>query len=99
MSLSEVDRIRLRACSAVLTLNRRELEWASAQPSDVLGDEIAREVATSLAGAPDPGTSRIVRATTYLPARVQYVGQRAVLVFPRLARRLLRGTGLHHRMY
>lgn len=99
MSLDETERVRLRACSAVLTSNRRELEWAAAQSPVDLGGDLAREVAAVLDGAPVPGESRLVRATTHLPARVQYLGQRAVLLFPRLARRLLRGTGLHHQMY
>lgn len=99
MSLSESERIRLRACGAVLTSNRRELEWASAQSPEVLGDDLTHEIAASLAGAPVPGESRLVRATTLLPAWVQYAGQRAVLLFPRLARRLLRGTGLHNQMF
>lgn len=99
MSLVEVERIRLRACSAVLTLNRRELEQAATRSGDVLGSELAEEVAGALERAPVPGRSGIVRATTYLPAWVQYVGQRGVLLFPGLARRLLRGTGLHHQMF
>jgi len=99
VSLSESERIRLRACGAVLTSNRRELEWASAQSPEVLGDDLTHEIAASLAGAPVPGESRLVRATTLLPAWVQYAGQRAVLLFPRLARRLLRGTGLHNQMF
>lgn len=99
MTISEVERIRLRACGAVLTLNRRELEQAAAHGRDALGSELAEEVARALERAPIPGRSGIVRATTYLPAWVQYVGQRGVLLFPGLARRLLRGTGLHHQMF
>ncbi|NBO57028.1 MAG: hypothetical protein EBU84_21095 [Actinobacteria bacterium] len=93
------DRIRLRACSAVLTLNRSELEWANSQTSDVLGMEIKAAIREALTIAPVPGRSRLVRATTYLPPRAQYLGQRAVLLFPRLAHRILRSTGLHHQLY
>ena len=99
MNLSEQERAQLRACSAVLTLNRRELEWAAEQPRDVLGLELCDEVRKALTSAPVPGESSLVRMTTYLPAWIQYVGQRAVLLFPSLSRRILRGTGLHHQMY
>lgn len=99
MTLSDSERTRLRVASAILALNRRELEWADSLPPGVLSVDLKREVQTSLHSAPVPGESSLVRATTYLPAWMQYVGQRAVLLFPGVARRILRGTGLHHRMY
>lgn len=99
MTVKEIDRIRLRVCSAVLTNNRRELEWAAGLPRDVVGPELMVEVAQALADAPVPGEHGIVRLTNHLPAAVQYAGQRAVLFFPRIARRLLRASGLHHRMF
>lgn len=99
MTVGEIDMIRLRVCSAVLTNNRRELEWAAGLPRDVVGPELIRELDRALADAPVPGEHGIVRLTNYLPAIVQYVGQRAILLFPRTARRLLRASGLHHRMF
>lgn len=97
--LTANEKVLLRVSSAVLTLNRRELEWAMSQPTELIGDDLAREVQSALRDAPVPGESRLVRTTTYLPTRLQYIGQRAILLFPALARRILRGTGLHHQMY
>lgn len=99
MILTDDERAQLRACSAVLTLNRRELEWAAGQRDGVLGPELLDEVRSALLSAPIPGSSGLVRMTMYLPAWVQFVGQRAVLLFPSLARRILRSTGLHHQTY
>lgn len=99
MTLTDDERAQLRACSAVLTLNRRELEWAAGQHHGVLGPELLDEVRSALMSAPIPGSSGLVRMTMYLPSWVQFLGQRAVLLFPSLARRILRSTGLHHQMY
>jgi hypothetical protein len=43
--------------------------------------------------------SRLVRVSYYLPAWIQFLGQRAVLVSPRLAHWVLRKTRIHHRWY
>lgn len=99
MTVGASEGTRLRVCSAILTNNRRELEWAAGLPRDVVGPELMGEVEQALADAPVPGEHGIVRLTNHLPAVVQYVGQRAVLLFPRIARRLLRASGLHHRMF
>ena len=99
MSFSEDERVRLRACSAILSLNRRELGWALAQPKETLGSDLYDEVRTAVVSAPVLGKSRLVRLTMYLPAWAQYVGQRFVLLFPSLSRRILRSTGLHHQMH
>lgn len=99
MTLTESDLIRLRASIAVLSANRRDLEWASNQPVELMGEDLMREVLTTLEIAAVPGQSRLLRATAAMPAWLQYTGQRAVLLFPRIARRILRTTGLHHQMY
>lgn len=99
MTISADDKIRLRVCSAILTLNRRELEWAIAQSRAIIGEDLFSEAMKALEKAPTPGEYGLVQMTNYLPAWVQYVGQRAVLLFPSIARRLLRSSGLHHQMY
>jgi hypothetical protein len=99
MTLTANERIRLRVCSAIITRNRRELEWAVTQPLEVIGDELLASAKENLTVAPVPGSYRLVNFTNYLPAWVQYVGQRSVLLFPHLARRLLRSSGLHHQMF
>ena len=97
--MDENDRLQLRVCSAILTHNRRELEWAITQPRDIVGHELYDEALRAFEVAPIPGDHGLVRMTNYLPAWIQYIGQRAVLLFPSLARRLLRSSGLHHQMF
>ena len=86
-------------CSAILTRNRRELEWAVVQPEEVVGAELISRAHEVLNLAPTPGSHGLVKMTNYLPAWMQYVGQRSILFFPRLAHRLLRSSGLHHQMF
>jgi hypothetical protein len=90
---------RLRICSAVLTGNRKKLEWARDVLTVDVEPELRRIVNDAVAVAPIPGNNRLIRLAGYLPASIQYVGQRAVLVSPRLARRILRLSGLHHQMF
>lgn len=99
MTLTESDRNVLRVCSAILTNNRRELEWAVNLPATTMPEELFKEAREALELAPIPGEHGLVRLVNYLPAPIQYVGQRAILLFPRIARRLLRNSGLHHRMF
>ena len=99
MMLSEDERIQLRVCSAIITRNRRELEWALSQPVKVLGRDLAAEVQREYREAPIPGQHVFIRMVNYLPASLQYVGQRAVLLFPSLSKRLLRSSGIHHQMF
>lgn len=99
MSLTEHEKIQLRVCSAILTLNRRELEWSTSQPITIVGEDLYKEAQAAYAVAPVPGNHRLVNLTNYLPAFAQYIGQRAVLLFPKIARRILRSSGLHHQMF
>jgi hypothetical protein len=98
-SMDESDRIQLRVCSAIITHHRTELLWASSLPVGTIDSELALKVKAALEVAPVPGQHGLVRLTMYLPAWVQYVGQRAILLFPKLSARLLRSSGLHHQMY
>lgn len=97
--MDDRDRIQLRVCSAILTHHRGELLWASSLPEGSIDSELTAQVKTALEIAPVPGQHGLVRLTMYLPAWAQYVGQRVVLLFPKLASRLLRSSGLHHQMY
>lgn len=99
MMLSDDERIQLRACSAIITRNRRELEWAITNPIEVLGQDISAEAHHVCGEAPIPGQHVLLRIVNYLPVSVQFVGQRAVLLFPSLSRRLLRSSGIHHQMF
>ena len=97
--MDEFDRLQLRVCSAIITQHRTELLWASTLPEGTIDSELALEVKTALEVAPVPGQHGLVRFTMYLPAWVQFVGQRAILLFPKLSARLLRSSGLHHQMF
>jgi hypothetical protein len=97
--MDDATRLKLRVCSAILTNNRRELEWATSQPITLVGEDLYKEAQAAYAVAPIPGNHGLVNLTNYLPAFVQYIGQRAVLLFPRIARRILRSSGLHHQMF
>jgi hypothetical protein len=99
VTLTDHERTRLRVCSAILTRNRRELEWAVVQPEEVVGSELIDRAEEVLSFAPTPGSHGLVNMTNYLPVWVQYVGQRAILLFPRIAHRLMRSSGLHHQMF
>ena len=48
---------------------------------------------------PGPVMSGVVRLSYYLPAWMQFIGQRMVLVSPRFGYWVLRKTKLHHRWY
>ena len=93
------DRLRLRVCTALLTNSRPQLEWAATLDQQILGNELSASVHEALKHAPIPGNHGLVRLTMYLPAWVQYVGQRMILLFPKLTHRLLRSSGLHHQMF
>jgi len=97
--MDEHEKIRFRVCSALLTNHRAELEKALEIPEDILGIELHNAVRDKIKDAPIPGDHVLVKLTMYLPAWVQYIGQRAVLLFPRLAFKLLRSSGLHQQMY
>lgn len=99
MTLSAAERRELMLCSAIVTRNRRELERLlkdEAVSSDVNLTDEAKRVRDD---APIPGDHLAVRLAEKLPVRVQYIGQRAILLFPTVARRLLRSSGLHHQMF
>ena len=97
--MDERERIQLRVCSAILTRNRQELEWAVSLPDDLIEPDLKNEAKATLAVAPVPGNHGLVKMTMFLPAWIQYVGQRAILLFPRISSRLLRSSGLHHQKY
>ena len=98
--MSDETDLALRACSVVLTRNREEairlLESANLDrlPNGLLAElrDVANEPSKTW-------MSSIVHASYFMPAWVQFIGQRAVLVSPRLAYWVLRKTRLHHRWF
>ena len=99
MTDDEATRVRLRVCSAIITNNRQQLQWAINQDPVVVGGALFREASEKLATAPSPRDNRLVNLSRRLPAWAQFVGQRSVLLFPKLARRILRTSGLHHESF
>ncbi len=99
MTDDEATRVRLRVCSAIITNNHQQLQWAVDQKPEVVGEALFLEAAEKLATAPVPGENRLVNLTRRLPAWVQFVGQRSVLLFPKLTRRILRSSGIHHESF
>jgi hypothetical protein len=97
--MDDNEKIRLRVCSALVTRHRAELQKALDYPEEVLGVELHKAIRDAIQNAPVPGEHGLVKLTMYLPAWVQYVGQRGILLFPKVASRLLRSSGLHQQMY
>jgi len=89
---------RLLAATALLSGNPALLEQAEALGPERLGADLYHAVFAHGIRRPQGG-GFLVRAANLLPAPLQYVAQRAVLVSPRLARAILRRTGLHHQLY
>lgn len=99
MSLSTSEVLTLRLCKAVLSRNQRELEWVLSRSTELESHDLVVEARTLLASVPTPGQHALIDTTRLLPSWMQYLGQRAVLLFPRVARRLLMSSGLHHQMF
>lgn len=99
MTDDEVARVRLRVCSAIITNNYQQLQWAINQDPKVVGEDLFREACEKLEIAPIPGDNHLVNLSRRLPAWIQFVGQRSVLLFPKLARRILRSSGIHHESF
>lgn len=99
MTLSADERRDLKLCSAILTRNRRELDRLFEDEETSPDVDLMNEARRIRNDAPIPGEHLAVRLAEKLPARIQYIGQRAVLLSPKVARRLLRSSGLHHQMF
>lgn len=99
MTLSPDERRGLVLCSAILTRNRRDLDALLEDNEKSSAVDLMNEARRIRDNAPVPGEYLAVRLAEKLPARIQYIGQRAILLFPNIARRLLRSSGLHHQMF
>jgi len=99
LSLDDAARVRLRVCTAIITNNREQLKWSIDQDPAVVGEDLFREAVERLQRAPIPRNNRLVSLSRGLPAWVQFVGQRGVLLSPRLSRKILRTSGIHHESF
>ena len=94
------DAYVLEVCTAIITKNEQSAVKLLEQPmSQSLPVHLRNELVAVARAHPPSATSGIVRFSYYLPAWMQYVGQRAVLFSPRFGYWLLRKTKLHHRWY
>jgi len=90
----------LQVCSVVVTRNHalaRRLVGSSAV--QMLDSDLRSELQALAQPMRDTWLSRLVNLSYYMPAWVQYVGQRVILLSPRLAHWVLRQTRIHHRWY
>ena len=100
MHLSDAKDLELRVCSAILTGNREEaLKLMSHTDIDGIHPDLLAELRALTADSHQSWLSAVVRASYFLPAWVQFIGQRAVLASPRLAHWVLCKTRIHHRLY
>ena len=97
---SHSDAYVLEVCSAIITKNQQSAMKLLEQPtSQVLPVDLRNELIEVARPHSVSTVSGIVRLSYYLPAWMQYVGQRLVLLSPRLAHWVLRKTRIHHRWY
>jgi hypothetical protein len=100
VSQSDILHLELRAISAIFDLNRSQLERVIADAKKIgLATSLVNAATEALVKAPIPGDHGLVRVTQHLPAWIQYLGQRLILLSPRIAIRLLRTSGLHHQAF
>lgn len=94
------EEFTLVVCGAIITRNhRRASELIKLEQSDALLPELRSELEV-VAQENDASTmSKWVQLSYYLPAWMQYIGQRMVLLSPRFGYWVLRKTKLHHRWY
>ena len=98
--LSEDDRYMLQVCSAIITKHVAQSQALLESPRVIQLSASLRAELSQVATPRAPSRMDVlVRTTYYLPAWIQYVGQRLVLLSPRMAHWLLRKTRLHHRWY
>jgi len=95
-----VDAFLLNVCSAIITNNQQVAAKLLVDPaSHSLPTDLRGELIEVARTHPAASMNSVVRLSYYLPAWVQYIGQRLVLLSPRLGYWLLRKTKLHHRWY
>lgn len=100
MAEFEVDDFVLQVCTAVLTQNHELSVKLAADPAaQLLPDDIRAELCAVAIPHRETWLHRVVRLSYYTPAWVQFLGQRLVLLSPRLGHWVLRKTRIHHRWY
>lgn len=99
MSLTESELLEIRLLFALLTHNRQQLKELLPQCAHSADAQLYTAVRKSVDTRTTSRASKLVALSGRLPAWVQFLGQRAVLLSPRIAQALLIRTGLHHQKF
>lgn len=92
--------VEMRVCGALLSNNVRELiRIRDNYGFDSITSELREEAMEVIGDGVVPPPPWFIRMTYWLPASIQMLGQRAVLLSPKLAHRILRASGIHHQWY
>ena len=95
---SAADEARLRAAVALMSGNPSLLAAAERSDAALLDDELRAAVVRARASA-RAGGGALVALASLLPVRLQQLAQRVALANPRVARAILRRTGVHHQLF
>lgn len=100
MPETENSHLLMQVCSVVLTHNHDEATKLLKHPqTERIPPDLLAELRHTVKVPPKTWLSQLVRISYFLPGWIQFLGQRAVLVSPRLAHWVLRKTRVHHRWY
>lgn len=99
MTLRDPEIATVRLSLALLNNRRQQLEELLADGSLQADSEVILQAQSNVARASTSHATRLVAASMFLPAWVQYFGQRAILCMPRTARKLLYLTGIHNEAF
>lgn len=92
--------LEMHVCSALITNNIRELiRIRDEYGFDSVSIELRKEAESRIGKGLPTKTPWFIKWTYWLPASIQMLGQRAVLLSPKLANKILRSSGIHHQWY
>lgn len=94
------DELDMRVCSALITENVNDLRRLTQRPDySQISETLKMQVDHMLSRSDVITTPWFVQFTYRLPAFIQVIGQRAALLIPRVAHRLIRASRVHQQWY
>ena len=94
------DEPDMRVCAALITENVNDLRRLTQRPDySQVSEALRLQVDHMLSRSNINKTPWFVRITYRLPVVVQVIGQRAALLVPRVAHRLIRASRVHQQWY
>jgi hypothetical protein len=97
---ASTEDFEMRVCAALITENINELRRLSQNLEfSRLSNQFRTEVESVMSRPGIDRTPWYVQLTYRLPPLAQLIGQRAALLFPRLAHRLIRASRVHQQWY